>query len=61
MDGLTVILTVRLTNGATLRLGGLIGATDGFHATNLKGEPLTFIFHDEIESIGYETYVKESV
>ncbi len=56
---MTIVLTVRLTNGANLRLGGLISATDGFVATNLKGEPLTFIYHDEIESIGFETYTKE--
>lgn len=57
---MTVVITVTLYSGRTLRLGGLIGATDGFHATNLKGEPLTFLFHDEIESIGFETYAKES-
>ncbi len=55
---MTLVLTVRLTNGAILRLGGLISGTDGFHATNLKGQPLTFIFHYEIDSIGFESYNK---
>lgn len=52
-----MVIRVRLTNGADFMVGGIIGARDGFILTNLKGDPLSHVFADEVVSFTPATEV----
>lgn len=48
-------LRVKLDNGADFVVSGLMNAPDGFVILNAKGQPISFVFANEIVSITPES------